>query len=150
MCTLVAASLSNAPRLYFLSLPQTTSLRPQDSTNSSSSGVDLDYGALLSPSDFEMFYSPSSFEMSGSGSPGRGGVMADDKSPSKTLQCGVCGQSFTGRKRSFMLKRHAMIHTGEKPFQCPHCSHSCNRKENLQLHVYLKHTSRKAPANQSA
>ena len=65
-----------------------------------------------------------------------------DVRPEKSLQCSVCQAKFSGSKRKYLLNRHMFIHTGEKPFQCPHCPHSCNRKENLQLHIYAKHASK--------
>uniref|UniRef100_A0A182JV58 C2H2-type domain-containing protein n=1 Tax=Anopheles christyi TaxID=43041 RepID=A0A182JV58_9DIPT len=33
------------------------------------------------------------------------------------------------------LRRHQLVHTGSKPFSCPHCDYSCNNIENLRKHV---------------
>ncbi|XP_055540251.1 zinc finger protein 236-like [Wyeomyia smithii] len=33
------------------------------------------------------------------------------------------------------LKRHLLVHSGGKPFTCPHCDYSCNNIENLRKHV---------------
>ncbi|XP_035776376.1 uncharacterized protein LOC118458221 isoform X2 [Anopheles albimanus] len=33
------------------------------------------------------------------------------------------------------LKRHLLVHSGQKPFCCPHCDYSCNNIENLRKHV---------------
>ena len=63
---------------------------------------------------------------------------------SEVLHCSVCNHSFQGSKRRYLLNRHMFIHTGVKPFQCPHCPHSTNRKENLQQHIFAKHTQRSA------
>jgi len=60
-------------------------------------------------------------------------------SSERCVQCGVCGARFTGSKRRFLLNRHAVIHTGAKPFRCPHCAHCTNRKENLQQHIFSRH-----------
>ena len=37
------------------------------------------------------------------------------------------------------LSRHHLTHTGEKPFQCPHCPHRSNRKGNLKYHIISIH-----------
>ena len=39
------------------------------------------------------------------------------------------------------VKRHFIIHTGEKPFNCNHCEYNCNEKFNLQRHIRTKHNS---------
>ncbi|XP_042224505.1 longitudinals lacking protein, isoforms H/M/V-like isoform X2 [Homarus americanus] len=58
-----------------------------------------------------------------------------------TVQCPVCGRQFHGTKRNYLLNRHFQIHTGEKPYQCPHCSHRANRKSNLKMHIESRHGS---------
>ncbi|XP_066964667.1 protein tramtrack, beta isoform-like isoform X13 [Macrobrachium rosenbergii] len=58
------------------------------------------------------------------------------------VECVTCGKTFHGFNRKFLLKRHMITHTGEKPFQCPHCPHRANLKPNLDVHIKRKHTRR--------
>lgn len=62
-------------------------------------------------------------------------------SPSVGVECFTCGKTFYGFNRKFLLKRHMITHTGEKPFQCPHCPHRANLKQNLEVHIKRKHKS---------
>lgn len=32
-----------------------------------------------------------------------------------------------------------LLHTGEKPYQCPYCSHRANQKNNLRMHIRARH-----------
>ena len=52
------------------------------------------------------------------------------------IMCPVCGREFYGK---YKFQRHYIIHTGEKPFPCPYCPFRCNNKDNLKLHVVIKH-----------
>ncbi len=45
--------------------------------------------------------------------------------------CEVCGKAF---KQKIHLQRHAMTHTGEKPYKCRWCDKACSRKDNLWQH----------------
>lgn len=58
---------------------------------------------------------------------------------SVAVECVACGKTFFGLNRKFLLKRHLITHTGEKPFQCPHCPHRANLKQNLEVHIKRKH-----------
>ncbi|MPC10551.1 Zinc finger protein 536 [Portunus trituberculatus] len=55
------------------------------------------------------------------------------------LLCFVCNKTFCGRNKRQHLSNHLTTHTGEKPFCCPFCPHRSNRKDNLKMHVKLKH-----------
>ncbi|XP_050728506.1 longitudinals lacking protein, isoforms H/M/V-like isoform X6 [Eriocheir sinensis] len=54
--------------------------------------------------------------------------------------CAVCGKVFKGHKYKFRLRRHMIIHTGEKPFACPYCPHRANIRNNLTRHIFFQHS----------
>ena len=55
------------------------------------------------------------------------------------LCCQICGKGFFGFNRKFLLKRHMILHSGVKPYHCPHCNHKANIKQNLEVHIKRKH-----------
>ncbi|CEP17131.1 hypothetical protein [Parasitella parasitica] len=58
-----------------------------------------------------------------------------------------CGWSF---KRYEHLKRHMLVHTGERPYSChfPGCGKSFSRSDNFHAH-YRTHTKKKLPKKRS-
>lgn len=50
--------------------------------------------------------------------------------------CPVCSKTFQNKKD---FRRHYMIHTGEKPFSCPHCSYRARLKSNMKAHIFSRH-----------
>ncbi|KAI8984515.1 hypothetical protein BDF20DRAFT_792608, partial [Mycotypha africana] len=61
-------------------------------------------------------------------------------------QFSFCGWSF---KRYEHLKRHMLVHTGERPYTChfPGCGKSFSRSDNFHAH-YRTHTKKKVPKKQ--
>lgn len=55
------------------------------------------------------------------------------------LTCPVCGRCITGKNCRQNLRHHLLIHTGAKPFSCPHCPHRANYKPNLLKHIRSVH-----------
>lgn len=53
--------------------------------------------------------------------------------------CHICGKTFHGVRQRRNLKRHLMIHNGEKPFHCPFCPYKTNQKGNLKTHLLKGH-----------
>jgi uncharacterized Zn-finger protein len=53
--------------------------------------------------------------------------------------CTVCSKVFKERHK---LKRHMMIHTGEKPYPCTYCGKAFSLEYNLNTHVRV-HTGEK-------
>lgn len=58
---------------------------------------------------------------------------------SDSVHCDICNKRFVGINRKYLLKRHLITHSGEKPFKCPHCDHRANIKQNMDVHIKRKH-----------
>ncbi|XP_066948862.1 longitudinals lacking protein, isoforms H/M/V-like isoform X9 [Macrobrachium rosenbergii] len=50
--------------------------------------------------------------------------------------CAICGRRF---RLANDLRRHLRIHTGEKPFLCPHCPYRASQKQSVNRHVRTVH-----------
>ncbi|XP_047499997.1 broad-complex core protein-like isoform X9 [Penaeus chinensis] len=80
-------------------------------------------------------------------------LLASAQDDGGAVHCRFCGKAFHGRYAKYNLKRHLMIHRGEKPFMCPYCPHRANQKGNLKYHILSVHPGRAAaqgtPADQA-
>lgn len=50
--------------------------------------------------------------------------------------CETCGKSFSSLGN---MRKHALIHTGLKPYQCPQCGRRFLLKHHLQKHLGTVH-----------
>ena len=57
----------------------------------------------------------------------------------KENSCGQCGYSTISTTD---LKKHMLIHSGEKPFNCTQCNFSCTQAGSLKTHM-LTHSGEK-------
>lgn len=64
------------------------------------------------------------------------GLKIMKKQGSKFHACPIC--SYTSYSSSH-VKRHFLIHTGQRPFSCTVCSFNCNQKEILKRHMSSQH-----------
>ncbi|KAJ2719388.1 hypothetical protein GGI07_005245 [Coemansia sp. Benny D115] len=68
-------------------------------------------------------------------------VVATDGDPTKPFMCSLCSSRF-GRLEH--VKRHHLVHTGQRKYECPSCSKSFARKDNMVQH--LRAHERKKPS----
>lgn len=61
-------------------------------------------------------------------------IAIEEKAKGKKSQCQICKKWFY---KTSDLKRHTMIHTGEKPYNCDICCRSFNRNSSLRVHMMI-------------
>ncbi|KAF2368663.1 Zinc finger C2H2-type, partial [Trinorchestia longiramus] len=52
--------------------------------------------------------------------------------------CQFCGKTFPWPSK---LNEHMRTHTGERPFQCPHCVYRATQRITLKKHIFAVHPS---------
>lgn len=57
----------------------------------------------------------------------------------RNYQCKICRKAF---KDNSKLRRHQLVHTGERPFKCPYCDKCFSVDFNLKTHIRV-HTGEK-------
>ncbi|CAH1778179.1 unnamed protein product, partial [Owenia fusiformis] len=55
---------------------------------------------------------------------------------SRSFTCELCCKTFNCNSN---LSKHRKIHTGVKPFICPHCNKPFRQKAHLKTHLQRKH-----------
>lgn len=58
------------------------------------------------------------------------------KNPRMNYTCPVCAKEIFNKAD---FRRHYMVHTGERPYPCPHCPYRARQLYNLKSHVSNKH-----------
>ncbi|KAA0189659.1 hypothetical protein HAZT_HAZT008892 [Hyalella azteca] len=62
--------------------------------------------------------------------------IAPNGSERQSYSCPLCGKQFG---QPYNLRRHMSTHTGDRPFQCPHCEYAASQNVHLDKHIRRIH-----------